>query len=794
MSQRRTNIRTWVLLLLALVPTTAVLGAGIWFWSDRGEELRASENSVAPIDTTVALFEVSATIMRLDVALRAAGEPGASPELIAIADEELAASRALLREAPERLQALFDRLDPASAQDDRVEVITLVADQFVLAADIVDQQVVGQPPTASMDLLVALARANAGGLVLPYERTTRNVAFLYTTITSSIEYADVMDRDRATILAALPTASSAQFDQVAEAPLRTRLWNDVIDSRQFTVGSIETIEWSLTEPSEDSPVLLARNEPFADILAAGPPATDADRNAFMLRLLAVDEELQADVRVAHDAIKVESEAELALLKTERLLTAVATSLVAIVGLLLLGLTIAEVRQRQRVERAHGQAIDQLADKADRDPTTGAWNRRRLERTLAELLAEVEDTDKQVILAYIDLDSFKAINDVWGHHTGDRVLRIVTERLQGFSFEHASFELIRFGGDEFVVYGTLANAGIETLERLGNEILGILSGPMTVDAREHAVSASVGITMSDEDSTLDSLLLEADSSLILAKRAKRGTAIVYNRQVSRTGELVHALPTALAHGEILCHLQPVHNVHTGEITHAEALARWFRPSGEFVSPALFVPLVESFGLAEQLTSSMLRSVAAIFEDPATPPDVRIWINLSPRELEVASFAARFKDAIEAAGVPPERLGLEITETAAVRDPAALAVELGEVRSYGVKIAIDDFGNGYSPLGFLRDLPVDVVKLDRSLIAGIDTDAANQHLVRGIVGMLDELGIAITAEGVERAEEEAWLAAHGVESTQGFLRGRPVAPAQLDWTARAGQDLPQGALRA
>ena len=151
-------------------------------------------------------------------------------------------------------------------------------------------------------------------------------------------------------------------------------------------------------------------------------------------------------------------------------------------------------------------------------------------------------------------------------------------------------------------------------------------------------------------------------------------------------------------------------------------------------------------------------------------------------------------LQTAQVAPHCVCFEITETAAVRDPAALAVELGEVRSYGVKIAIDDFGNGYSPLGFLRDLPVDVVKLDRSLIAGIDTDAANQHLVRGIVGMLDELGIAITAEGVERAEEEAWLAAHGVESTQGFLRGRPVAPAQLDWTARAGQDLPQGALRA
>ncbi len=762
-----------------------MLGAGIWFWTDRGEELRASENAIAPIDTTVALYEMVSAISRLDVALQAAGQPDASAELIDIAEFEHARTQDLLTEAPARLTELLRELGTSGAGNERVEVLSLVADQFVLAVDIVDQQVVGEPPSATMGLLTTLARSNAGGLVLPYERTTRDIAFTYAAISSSIEYADVLDRDRAEVLRDLPDFSNQRFNRLTEPPLRTRLWNDVVDLRQFSVDGLNDITWSLTEPGPDSPLLLDRNERFGSLLEAGVPLGADARNAFMLELLAIDEALLNDIRVAHDAIKVESEAELALLRTERLLTAVATIVVAIVGILLLGLTIAEVRQRRSVERAHGKAIDQLADTADRDPTTGAWNRRRLERTLDDLLATVDDTDERVVLAYIDLDSFKAINDVWGHHTGDRVLKIVTERLQGFQFNSVDFELIRFGGDEFVVYGTLADAGIEALERLGNEILGMLSGPMTIDGREHAVSASVGITMSDDESTLASLLLEADSSLILAKRAKRGTAIVYNRQVSRTGELVHALPTALAHGEILCHLQPVFNLDTGRIAHAEALARWFRPSGEFVSPAVFVPLVESFGLAEQLTSSMLRSVASIFEDPATPSDVRIWVNLSPRELEVASFAARFSDAVIAAGVPPERLGLEITETAAVRDPAALAVELAEVRRSGVKIAIDDFGNGYSPLGFLRDLPVDVVKLDRSLIANIDSDAANQHLVRGIVGMLDELGIDITAEGVERIEEETWLADHGVVATQGFLRGRPVAPAQLDWAARLGR---------
>ena len=193
-SQRRANIRTWVLLLLALVPTTAVLAAGIWFWTDRGEELRASESAIAPIDTTVALYEMVSSISRLDVALQAAGHPDASEELIDIAEFELARTQALLNDAPATLAQLLQELGTDSGRNERVEVLTLVADQFVLAVDIVDQQVVGEPPSATMGLLTTLARSNAGGLVLPYERTTREIAFTYAAISSSIEYADVLDR------------------------------------------------------------------------------------------------------------------------------------------------------------------------------------------------------------------------------------------------------------------------------------------------------------------------------------------------------------------------------------------------------------------------------------------------------------------------------------------------------------------------------------------------------------------------------------------------------------------------
>ncbi len=348
-------------------------------------------------------------------------------------------------------------------------------------------------------------------------------------------------------------------------------------------------------------------------------------------------------------------------------------------------------------------------------------------------------------------------------------------------EVSPFELCRFGGDEFVLSAAMANRSLSWFEGLGKAIIEAVDSEMEINGRRHEVGVSVGITTSTPDSTLDTLLLEADSSLLLAKR-ERGTAVVYNRDISRTGELVHALPTAFANGEICAHIQPVIDIHAGAVLHVEALARWNLPSGEKVNPDMFIPLVESYGLAERLTTTVLGCVQKVINDPATPPAVRVWVNVSPRELDVANFAERFVSMLQQLDVPPIRIGLEITETAAVRDPERLAIELRRLREVGIGVAIDDFGSGYSTLGHLRFLPVDVVKLDRSLISHIDTDTANQHLVIGIVGLLGELGMDIVAEGVERFEEQEWLVEHGVDRVQGFLFDQPMAPRDISWEHR------------
>ena len=263
----------------------------------------------------------------------------------------------------------------------------------------------------------------------------------------------------------------------------------------------------------------------------------------------------------------------------------------------------------------------------------------------------------------------------------------------------------------------------------------------------------------------------------------------NRDVSRTGELVHALPEALANGEIQAHVQAAVDALSGELVHVEALARWERSGGETVNPGVFIPLVESYGLAAQLTTTVLESVARFVDTSPVPNDIRVWVNVSPRELDVANFSERFVASLRQLNLSPSRIGIEITETAAVRDPQRLAVEFRRLREHGICIAIDDFGNGYSPLGYLRFLPIDLVKLDRSLITAIDTDRANQHIVTGIVGLTDELSIGIVAEGVEREAEREWLLDNGVNIMQGYLFDRPMAPDVFDWRPSLTRYMPQ-----
>lgn len=435
----------------------------------------------------------------------------------------------------------------------------------------------------------------------------------------------------------------------------------------------------------------------------------------------------------------------------------------------------EVRDRQRVERAHAEAIDDLVVRTERDALTGLWNRTRAEELLQERLSE-QDEDAPVVLAYVDLDEFKPINDIWGHGIGDEVLRVVASRLLAAVPE--GFDVVRFGGDEFVLFGRLANADVPSVSDLGRRVIDEVSRPMVVNGQERSVGATAGLAFATGRTSVSAdLLVEADAALILAKQRQRGSALVYDRELRRDATLLRELPDAIDLGHIGAYFQPAYDMHTGQCIAVEALARWTRPSGEMVSPGEFIPLAESFGLMARLTDVMVREVANLQAEGAVPESCRVWVNLSATELDSRHFAERFVQQALGHGVDLSRLGVEITETAAIRNPKNLTVALEILRRSGIHVAIDDFGNGYSPLGFLRQIPFDVLKLDRSIVSHIDSKHDLQILVQGIVGMMHVHNVEIVAEGIERTEEFDWLKSIGVETAQGYLLAKPLPKHEL-----------------
>jgi len=444
------------------------------------------------------------------------------------------------------------------------------------------------------------------------------------------------------------------------------------------------------------------------------------------------------------------------------------------------LTRREVAYRRSVEGAYRGAISDLVVRTERDSLTGLWNRERPEIGLPQTLVE-RPVDQSVVVIYVDLDEFKAINDVWGQHVGDKILRMVASRLEVLIGAQSSlgFDVCRFGGDEFVAYGLVPDANVPSVADLGRRIIDEIAVPIMVDDRTFTVEATVGLTFSNDSATgsAEDLMLEADSAMIVAKKRQRGSALVYDREMRRDTELLKALPAALKNGEIRAYYQPAYSMATGDMVAVEALARWIRPDGDFVSPAEFVPLLESFGMASQLTSVMLASVASLQHDDRLPDGCRCWINVSAVELNSQDFGVRLVEMMTQAGVDSSRLGFELTETAAIRDAPNFAMALQVLRDAGAQTAIDDFGNGYSPLGYLRSSPIDVLKIDRSLVDHIDDHGEIQMMVAGIVQMMAALDIEVVAEGIERQEEFDWLASIGVNVAQGYLLARPMPVEEL-----------------
>ncbi|MDW8426398.1 MAG: EAL domain-containing protein [Meiothermus sp.] len=415
-------------------------------------------------------------------------------------------------------------------------------------------------------------------------------------------------------------------------------------------------------------------------------------------------------------------------------------------------------------KAYQSTIEHLAY---HDPLTGLPNRRMLREQADQFLAQSQRAGREATLIYLDLDRFKEVNDTLGHEAGDELLVQVARRIQ--HCVRSGDLLARLGGDEFAIL--LGETTIEGATDAARRVLGVLQQPFTVADTTLRIGASLGLGVYPRDGqNLDDLMRVADIAMYRAK--EHGTGLMfYSPELDRYSrerlKLIQDLREALAAGQIGLEYQPILDTHHRRWIKVEALARWNHPSRGPIAPATFIPLAEETGLIRDLDHLVLNKACC----EASPLGWSVAVNISPRTLYDSSFAEVVAAALEQSGLEPEKLHLEITETALIQNLPRAVQHLSALRKLGVRIALDDFGVGHTSMSYLKDLPIDLLKIDRSFISGIGRDTREEAILRTILLLGEGLGLRTVAEGVETPEQIAWLRARGCHLLQGFGIARP-----------------------
>ncbi len=440
-----------------------------------------------------------------------------------------------------------------------------------------------------------------------------------------------------------------------------------------------------------------------------------------------------------------------------------------------------------IERVH--AAEQLAFLTRHDPLTGLANRSAFRDRVAQALARSDRTHKPGTLMLVDLDSFKAVNDTRGHDVGDLLLKHTADRLRKFV---RPYDVIaRLGGDEFGILLEDVNEARDA-GRLAERLLESIAEPFEVGEIEIFSTASLGAVVFPFDGAdPPSLLRNADFAMYRAKRQGGGTAAFYTPSIGlRIHEqlaLEHDLHAAISREELILHYQPQVSLSTGKITGLEALVRWQHPERGLIPPNAFIPAAEKSGLIAAIGEWALRTACRQRQQWAEAGlDVgRIAVNLSPRQLNGNAFVAITEKTLTEFGLDPKLLELEITEALFLEHDQATIEKLARLRRLGVRIAIDDFGTGYSCLSRLTNLPVDALKIDRSLITQAD-EGQNTAVTRAIIALARELNLAVTCEGVETDGHVSFLRQHGCHVIQGQLVSHPLPPEEIPaWAAGVAQ---------
>ncbi|MFI5184303.1 MAG: EAL domain-containing protein, partial [Vicinamibacteria bacterium] len=435
----------------------------------------------------------------------------------------------------------------------------------------------------------------------------------------------------------------------------------------------------------------------------------------------------------------------------------------------------DITERKRAE-------EQIKSLAYHDSLTGLPNRLLFADRLALAVAQAHRQAQGLAVLFLDLDRFKVINDSLGHTLGDRLLQAVAERIESAVREGDT--VARLGGDEF----TLLLPGIargEDAAKVAEKILESLRRPLPIDGRELFVTGSVGISLyPDDGNDPETLVKNADAAMYRAKDEGRDTYQLYAAAMNATAverlALENSLRKALAQNELALYYQPLVDLATGKAYGVEALLRWNRPGKGLVLPDAFIPLAEITGLILPIGPWVWRTACKQVRQWQTSglPHLRLAINLSARQFQQPDVAAQVTRALEETGFSPDLLDLEITESYAMQNPDAAIQTLRELKSVGVGLSIDDFGVGHSSLSYLKRLPIDTLKVDRSFIRDITTDADAAAIVTAVIAMARTLKLQVIAEGVETEEQRAFLAAQGCDRAQGWLFSRAVPAEECD----------------
>ncbi|WP_165784480.1 putative bifunctional diguanylate cyclase/phosphodiesterase [Zhengella mangrovi] len=414
-----------------------------------------------------------------------------------------------------------------------------------------------------------------------------------------------------------------------------------------------------------------------------------------------------------------------------------------------------------------------------DSLTELLNRQGFRDALHHAIDEMPVNDMEPALLFIDLDGFKAVNDLFGHAIGDKLLRAVGERIQ--SVVPASFDIARLGGDEFAVitrYGVQPDASMQLAEQIVAEI----GKPFTVDGTQLNIGASCGVARASHfSSDLDGLVKAADLAMYHAKSNGRGGAVLFEARMLQEQEekrqLESDLRIAVQHSQFELFYQPLINIDTREITGFEALIRWPHPKRGLMSPEIFIPLAEETGLINQLGAWVLRE--ACKEACKWPEHIKVAVNLSPIQFESPSLLSTLINALAASGLAPNRLELEITESALLGNEGKNVQMLQAIRELGVRVSMDDFGTGYSSLAYLKNFQFDKIKIDRRFVQGLESNISDAAIVEAIINLSKSIGVGTTAEGIETESQLSAVVTQGCREGQGYLFSRPL-------TARDAQE--------